>query len=846
MAFSPGPSWRRMGLSRGWTWLDRLAQDLRYAVRILRQSPGFTVAALATIGLGIAASVTVASFVDALFLRSLPVPDAGRLVNVAVGRAGDMDATVGYDEYAYLRAHATTIDHLAAHYSTAPLYVAVDQRWGQESGEVQGAVVSSSYFAALGLRPWRGRFFTAREDAVPDRDAVAVIGYDFWRRKLASDPAAIGRTLRVNERVFQIIGIMPPEFHGVLIGEPPNEIWIPAMMLGTGYRSCDALRRRDCRIVRMIGRLAPRRTAEQAQAELSALAARLEAPPLGAPRGPGGESGELGDHGHQVVTVKPVRGSPVQRTFLDLARLLSAAAAVLLLIGCANLGGLLLARNAARGGELALRLALGAGRPRLVRQLLTESLLLAVAGGGLGLLLSLWTSRLLLGFYGVDEEGYRHFYDTSLDAPVLACALLLSLLAGVSFGLWPALRCAGIEVAAVLKLGAGGAGSTRARALLTGAQVALSLALLAGAGLLARSAGRILSGRNFDPRQVAVLRLRPRLVGYGPDGAHAFQREVVRRLAALPGVESVSLARGQGLVWHGSSQVRAIAPGSRQSARSARLFVIAPRYFATLRIPLLQGRDFDGHDLPASPRVAIVDETLARGLWGARSPLDQTIVSSEEPQESLRVVGVVADHQLASNVEGPTPKLFVPYWQQADEIDSRMCIRTDGDPERALPAIRHAIAAIDPRVPVTEAMSMLAQVRAFYTDARVAAAVLLCSGCLALFLSAVGLYGVLAFVVRRRTREIGIRMAIGARPGQIAAAVLKEGLAIAALGAAFGLALALAATRLLSAWLYGVTARDPTTFFAASALLGVVALLACYLPARRAARVDPMEALREQ
>jgi|HubBroStandDraft_3_1064219.scaffolds.fasta_scaffold08695_3 predicted permease len=842
-------------------WLANTGRDLRYALRIWRRSPGSTAVALVTLALGVAANVTVFSFVDAIFLKPPAVADAERLVGVfGVGESGYSSIPFGYGEYAFLRTHAATLARAAAHYSTAPLYVGA----AGEYGEVQGAVVSSGYFETLGLRPLRGRFFSPREDAVPDRDAVAVVSHAFWRSRLGSDPAAVGSTLRINGRIFQVVGIMPPGFRGVASGASPDEIWIPAMMVRTGYRWCDGLAR-DCHVFGLVGRLAAGRTPAEAEAELTALARRFEA-------------GEAGDGGTpRRLAVRLLRGAQPaeQGAFADLARLLGAAAALVLVVACANLGGLLLAQGAARRGEIGLRLALGAGRPRLVGQLLAESLLLAVAGGGLGLLLSLWTSRLLMGFYAVDQEGYEHLYDVGLDWRVLGCALLVSLLAGVLFGLWPALRSARGELGRAARK----ASARVSRRVLPVAQVALSLALLVGAGLLAQSGARIEAGSRFDPRHVAVLRLRPRLVGYGPREAQAFQREVVRGLETLPGVESVSLADGQGLVWRAAGETRvqpagketAAPPGRPPGGRlgapeqglSAGYHEVAPRYFATLRIPLLQGRDFDPRDLPAAPAVAIVNETLARELWGPRSPLDQTLVLDSGTggsggsgvngrsgggggERAVRVVGLVADARLRSALEPPAPMLYLPYWQDPEQIDSRLCVRVAGRPEAALPAIRRTISAVDPRVPVSEVMSMLEQVHGVYTPVRVAGAVLACGAGVALLLAALGLYGVLAYGVARRTPEIAVRMAVGARRAQVAALFVREGLSIALLGAALGLAGALAAAHLLAAWLYGVEPRDPLTFTAAAVLLTLVALLASYLPARRAASVDPMTALRSE
>lgn len=838
-------------------WLAGVGRDARHGLRLLGRSPGFTAVALATIALGVAANVTVASFVDALFLKPLALPGAERLV-IAAAASGGETSLFGRDEAEFLRAHLTTVEHVAAHYSSAPLYLSAPSAAEDGQGEVQGAVVSSGYFAALGLRAWRGRLFAAQEDAVPDRDAVAVVSHDFWRRHMAADAAALGRTIVLNGRAFTVVGILPPGFRGVVPGEAPDDVWIPSMMVRTGYRWCDALRA-DCHIFGLLARLPPDRGRSAAAAELSALAARFETATATANTMP------------RRLTFLPLRGAdPARpRPMVDLARLLGAAAAILLLVACANLGALQVARGSARQHEIALRISLGARRARIARQLLTENLLLALAGGAGGLLLSRWTSRLLFGFYTVDSEGYRHLFDLGLDGRVLAAALVVSLAAGLLFGAWPAVLCLRQGTPArTVAAGTGGMAArtgrisartgrmpaSAARAVLTGVQVALSLVLVVGAVLLARSARQIEAGRNLDPRHVAVLRLRPRLAGYPPERARLFQHEVQRRLAALPGVESLSLARGQGLVWQAAGDIVAWLPDRRppklDMAPRTRFHEVGPRYFATLRIPLRAGREFDDRDTLSAPPVAIVNQTLAQALWPGRSPLDATLVVANGAdiggERTVRVVGIAADSRLRNGLEPPAPMVYLPYWQGPDQVDSRLCIRVAGDPAAALPAIRSAIAAVDPRVPISEAMPLTVQVRGVYTQALLAGRVLLCAAGMALLLSAIGLYGALAFVVSLRTREIAVRLAVGATRAQVAAIFLRQGLATAAAGTTLGLVAALAAARLLAAWLYGVAPTDPLAFLAAPALLILVAAAASYLPARRAAAVEPMRALRSE
>jgi predicted permease len=817
--------------SAGWESLvETLWQDLRFAARMLRKSLGFTSIAVLTTALGIAVNVTIFSVVDALFLRSVPAKNPERLVRI-LSPENNGEGLFSVPEFAYLRERSKTVEDLTAHYSTAPLYVSANG----ETGEVLGAVVSSSYFPMLGLRPYLGRFFTSDEDSLADREAVSVLGYGFWQRIYNGDSNVLGKTFLINGHNFTIVGIMPPEFQGVEIGGMPNEIWIPAMMIRVGYRHCDGFKP-SCTILSITGRLKPGTGIPEAQAEIATLMQQLRASDSSFDQ-------RLG------ASVTPAIGISGNREYnLLLVRLLATIAGILLLIVCANLGGLLVARGTARGGEIAMRLALGAGRGRVVRQLLTESLLLAFAGGAVGFLLSTWTSRLLVNFYSADDEGYKHVFDVRPDATVLLFSLALTAAAGLLFGLLPALQAGRINLNQALKGGGAGLGSSRrpSRTALAAVQVAFSLALLVGAGLLARSAAFIESGTNIDVRHVLGLRLPVSLIHYPADKAYTFKQEVVRRLRELPGVESVSLAKGQGLVWMTKdADDRATLPG-RTYARpqdEPSIFVkpIAPDYFKTLRIPFVSGRDFNNSDKPGSPPVTIVNETFARQILGDRLPLGRTVLIDDEPYQ---IVGLVKDAQLRSALQKPVPAAYVPFWQDPTLLEARMCIRVTGDPAAALPMVRKTIASIDPEVPVTEAMPLMDQVRGAYTDARVASAVLTCAAFLALILSAMGLYGVVSYEVGRRTKEIGVRTALGASPHDVLRLFLGQGFSVVLTGVLFGGGLAFATTRLLGAWLFGVGSADPLSFGVATAVLLVATVTATYLPARRALRVDPMVALR--
>ena len=808
-----------------------IMQDFRFAARLLRKSPGFTAAAVVTLAVGIGANTAIFSFIDALFLRSIRAAAPGRLVRLYAAKPGGSEGGFSYPEYRYLREHGVSWAALAAHYSYAPLNVGI----AGNAREAQGGVVSQNFFSTLGVEPALGRFFRPEEDAVPGRDPVAVVSFDYWMRRLGGRPSALGESVRINGVDFRVIGIAPRGFTGAVVGTP-NDIWIPAMMLRVGYRWGDALTG-DSRPLAVLGRLAPGRTLDAARAELRVLSARMAA---------------AGRQDARVITALPAVGAeaPEQREALPALRLLMAVAVFLLAIACANIAGLQLVRGAVRRKEIAIRMGLGASRPRLVRQLLAEGLLIAVPGGALGVALSLGARTALLGIYSADTEGYRRVYDLTLDARVLLFSVAVSLLTAILFGLAPALEATRPGIAGGLKAAAGweGADRRRGRDLLVAAQIALSLSLTAAAGLLARSSARIVRGQGLDASHIALLRLRPRLMNYSPAKAQAYTREVLRRLESIPGVRSVSLAKGSGLAWRQTGTLPVRRPDqSPEPSReiTAAYHEIAPGFFETTGMELRRGRDFDGRDRPGSPRVAIVSETLATRLWAGREPLGRSLVAGTQ---SYRVVGVFRDARLASSLESPLPFLYLPYWQEDIEpqVDSRLVVRTGGDPGALLPILRKEAAAVDPDVPVTEVMTLAGQMDGEYATLFLTSAVARGAGLAALLLAAVGLQGALAFTVARRTREIGVRMALGASSRQILSLVCRQGARLVAFGLGAGALIAVALTRSMASLLYGVTPVDPPSLFAASLLLAAVAAAAIFLPARQAARVHPMAALREE
>lgn len=825
--------------ARGFFALDALVRDVHYAWRSLRCSPGFTSTAVATIALGIATVTSVFGFVNAIFLRPL-VPAAGdRVVRVYFETRANGEAMFGHAAVRDMARHARSLELVGEHYSTAPLYVAAN---GWRS-EVQGAVVSADYFRVLGVSASIGRFFAPDEDSVPDRDAVAIIGDGLWRSRFGADPGILRQTIAINGRRFSIIGVAPPGFFGAEPDRSAVQMWIPTAMFHVGYRWCDALAiQPPCTNSRVVARLAPGVTLASARAELRSMQPELVS------------LSDPSDSLENVAVERAIGFSPGSREqYLGLTRLLWSIAGILLVIACTNLAGLLIVRGLARRREIALRLAIGAARLQVTRQLVIESALLGLLGGLAGLALSALGAATLASFFTLDNEGYRHALDVHVDATVLEFAIASAVVAAVLFGTFPALASARADLVDSLREGARGTeGKSRTRQVLVAAQITLAVILLFGAALLSRSVGSILSTRHFDAEHVALMRLRPRLVGYEPAKAERYLADVVRRLEHVPGVESVGLARGIGLAWHPQITRPIALPGgiastgaSSSDAPKAIFTTITPRFFSTLGIRLTSGRDFTEHDLPGTPKVVIVNEALARTYWPGVSPLGKTVIIRDT---SFTIVGVAPNYKIRVGMEPDAPMAFAAFWQNVfePEVDARAAIRVRGEPAAMLNALARAAQEVDAAVPVTEMLPMTQQVTATFSEIRLARAVLIGTGALALALSTIGLYGVVAFVVRRRRREIGVRMAIGARGGEIVRLFLRQNLGWAVLGIAIGGAGAIAAARLISAWLVGVSPSDPISFAIAAGAVLIACVLGTLLPSWQAGRVDPVLALRSE
>jgi predicted permease len=825
---------------------------------MLWKSRGFTAIAVLSLALGIGANTSIFSFVNAVLLRSLPVSEPDRLVYVFSGNRNTPYNVASYPDYVDFHDKNEVFSALAAYAS-----ITLSLNSNDQADTISGQIVTGNYFDALGVHAKLGRTFLPEEDTTPGAHPVAVISYGLWQSRFAGDPQIAGRQMLLNGQPFTIVGVAPAEFNGAVTGET-NDIYVPMAMQAlvrpprggySGEKDPDLLSKRGPRWLDMIGRLKPGMPAEQAQAAMSTLAAQLaQAYP---------------DTNKEVTaTISPVsKGDPTQRgTLLSVAGLLLVVVGLVLLIACANVANLLLARAAGRRKEISIRLALGASRGRLIRQLLTESVLLALLAGAGGLLLAVWLVDMLRA-YSPPGNFFPVAFDFSLDKSVLAFTLLLSVLTGLIFGIAPALQASNPDLVTALKdetamlPGASGAGRRFSlRNLLVVAQVALSLVLLISAGLFLRSlqqAQRIDPG--FNPEHVLTMPLNINLLRYTKTQGQEFYRQVLERVAALPGVQSATLTRTPPL--SGASRQSSVMIAGREGPDRANnnessgggseeihnnvtlASSVALNYFQTLSIPLLRGRDFNAHDMEGAPGVVIINETFAKRYFPNQDPLGQRVSLNGAQGPWLEVVGLARDGKYITLGETPAPFLYQPLAQR-HESGMTLLVRTSGDPASSATAVRREVQAIERNLPLTNARTMPELLSTSLFPARMGAVLLGVFGLLALLLASVGLYGVMSYSVARRTREIGIRMALGAQRTDVLRLVLRESMTLVAVGMLLGLIAAFAATRLLAGFLYGVSPTDPVAFIGIAILLAVVALVASLVPARRAANVDPMVAFR--
>jgi len=823
--------------ARGITVVHSLLQDTRYGLRMLGKSPGLTTIVVITLGLGIGANSSIFSVLNEWLLRPLSVPHPEQIMALANesggGRFSDLDLLD-------LRDQAGVFSDVFG-YDIGYAGLSADGK----AGQFTYSTVTGNYFSALEVKPLLGRLFVPGEGDQPGEAVNLVLGYSFWQKRFAGDPAVIGKHIAVNGRLATIIGIVPPEFHGLLFAFDMDG-YLPLTMMSEGEDGNRLWTDRGDRSLMSFARLRPGINLAQAKSAVDVIAKRLAA------------QYPTTDKGLPPVRVIPerrARPAPEVSSFVPvIAGLFLVLPALVLLLACMNVANILLARAAARQQEMAIRAAIGAGSWRLIRQMLTESLLQALIGGIAGTVLgelAIAAAGSLLRPVTTGSAGYGFHMDCSFDWKVFAYTMAAAVFTGVFVGLWPALRAGRADLNRVLHEGGRSdpAGRLRLRSSLVVAQVAGSLMLLVVAGLLIRSlrhAEHMFLG--FDPDHVVTVALDPREVGYDQVRTKNFYRELERRLRALPSVESASLARSVPMSYSGQDgpvYVEGHVPGPNEQAPQISYNGVDPGYFPTMRVPLLRGRIFTDSDNDKAPPVAIVNQTMARRLWPNEDAVGKRFSLKSTSGPFIQVVGVAADGQYWFVTSDPQPYFYVPLDQDYASLAS-VQVRTSGAPEPMIPVMQREILRLAPDMPIIQAATMeqtvhgMAGLFVFELAASLAGVL----GILGLVLAVVGTYGVVSFGAARRTHEIGVRMALGAARGDILKLISRQGLVLVGSGVLVGLLAALALTRAMSKLLMGVSPSDPVTYLGVIILLGTVSLLACWIPARRATHVDPMVALR--
>ncbi len=841
--------------------LDSLAADLRYAARLLRAKPAFTLVAVLSLGLGIGANTAIFTLINTVLLKPLPVKDPAGLVmlsnpdaaGVAIGASGGERALFSYQEYEQLRDRTDAFSGLLAAESGPDRTNARIDAGPTE--QVLRKLVSANYFEVLGVAPVAGRTFAASDESGPGSAPYAVVSHTFWKRRLGGDSSALGRKIQTGRAQLTIIGVMPPGFFGESAGRMPD-VWVPMgmqpqLMPGRPWLRDDYSKVERVMWLHVMGRLKPGAMRPQALANASVVFRQIVKQQAAAASD---AEGRRNLENQRIVIQDGAKGaSYVRSDAFEPLLLLMGVVALVLLIACANVANLLLARAASRQKEIGIRIAMGAGRGRLIRQALTESMLLSLMGGAIGLLFAMWGTEALTALAG---GGTAIPLDTHPDAGVLAFTAGLSILTGLVFGLAPALRVGSFDPGNALKensrgLTESGRRINAGRALVAG-QIAISFVLIIVAGLFVRTLANLQSvDLGYSREKLLVVRVDA--LGAGYQGAQVLDlyKRLREKLRALPGVRAVAYSENGlfgGTESRDNVSVEGYKPG-KPGGVSANWDQVGPGYFQVVGIPILLGRGIGPEDTAPSRRVCVINETMARFFFGKASPLGKH-VTNEFPDTRLtyEIVGVsrdARDHQ----IRGEVPKRFyVPVAQPTGPVPAAINfeIRTSADPGAILGAAQRAILDVDRNVPIRSAKTMDMLLDDSMQSDQMIAKLSGFFGGLALLLAAIGIYGVLSYAIARRTSEFGIRMALGAAPGSLLSMLLRETFVLVAVGAACGLPLALGASRAISSRLYGLGMADPATLLLAAAILGGVALASGYLPARRASRVDPVVALRSE
>jgi predicted permease len=832
------------GTNRRTSMIADIWQDLRFGARMLMKQPGFTLIVVLTLALGIGANTAIFSMANALLLRSMPVPQPAELATV--GRGDGAGEPLSYPDFVTLRERNGVLAGLAASH-----FAGVSFGNGARSEMLRGELVSSDYFDVLRLQPALGRGFLPEEER--SAQPVVVLSHGLWQSRFGADPQIIGQTITLHRQRYTVIGVAPAGFNG-MTEMFRTDLWLPLMMLPqVRPMFLTSLSNRHDQVFAAIGRLKPGVSLAQAQTAIETINRGLELaepPPVERRRDPNEDRSLKLAHPQGI-------GLPHFRRRAQLATtLLFVVVGIVLLIACANVANLLLARAAARRKEIAVRLALGASRFRLIRQLLTESALLGLLGACGGLLLAFWINRALMALKPPLPESWGFRLDLQLDATALGFTLLLALLVSLLFGLLPALATSKPDVVPALK-DETGAESRRGRFrrfnlrnALVVTQLAVSLVLLIAAGLFVRSLQQMQKvDPGFQTENRLALSFNLDQEGYDEAKGREFSHQLLERVRALPGVRAAALTNFLPLGFMGLAEPvvideRAMSPENPQFAAAQ---IIGPDYFRAIGTPLARGRDFSPQDSANAPAVAMINETMARRFWPNEDPIGKRlrIGNPEFNPQPREIIGVVRDTVIGSIGEEPKDVTYRPLAQQHSQWLT-LVAHTSGNPKALLTAVRREVQALDENLPAQEIKTLDEIVAFSFWPMRMGAGLVGTFGLLGLLLASVGLYGVMSYAVAARTREIGVRMALGAERRDVLRLIVGQGLVLALVGAGAGLLLAFAVTRVLRRFLFGIGATDPLTFIGVALLLTMVALLACWIPARRATKVDPLAALRAE
>ncbi|HEV8132145.1 MAG TPA: ABC transporter permease [Acidobacteriota bacterium] len=816
--------------------METLLQDLRFGLRMLLKNPGFTAAAMLSLGLGIGVNTTIFTFVNALLLRPPSVEAPGDLLEVwnwnrKAGSSIEAYLPLSYPDYLYYRNQNRSLAGLLAYDGDSS---SVNWNMGGEAAMIRGQLVSGNFFSVLGVKAALGRTFLPEEDRTPGTHPVVILSHRFWSERLASDPNVVGKALTLNGHSFTVVGVTPADFSGMVAGLVPD-FWAPMMTAQQITHRPDQLTTRNSYWLLVVGRRKPGVTASQAGADLTLVARQLE---------------KTYPDTDKVIDVAVFSAASVPGPFRGYVAaftgLFMAVVGLVLLIACANAANVLLAKALSRSREMAVRAAMGARRARLVRQMLTESVLLGLFSGGIGVMLALWTAPALLK---LKPPTVPIRLDVPMDWRVLGFTFLVSLLAGMIFGLAPALQSSKHDLVTALKDEVYGSyRKSRLRSLLVVAQVALCLVLLIAAGLCLKS---FLRAQSIDPgfeiRNRLAVTFDLRTLAYSEQQGRQFYERLLERVRALPSVESAALADylPLGTASRGTSvSIEGHTPPPGQEGIPINTFDVGPDYFRAMGTPVLRGREFGRKDDASAPRVVIINEAIASRFWRGRDPVGLRLkAGAPGGWQNYEIIGVVKTGKYRTLSENPRPFAYFSLLQRYHSKQT-LIAHTADDPRSVMAAVQREVRSLDPNLAIVEMVTLQQHMAFALFTAQVTGTLLSALGLLATVLAMLGLYGVIAYSVSQRTREIGVRMALGAGQRDVMKLVVGQGAMLALIGVGIGLAAAFALTRFLSSLLYGVRATDPLTFTVVSVLFLAVAIFASYLPARRAANVDPMVALR--